>query len=541
MHNLLKRLNNENKEKRGVTKKRFVIGFTLAAAILLSAIPGDIYARQGDSGYEGGISSGETPSMTSQNAKSKYEYQYQEPCFLSGVPVIMKGTLTLNKSYTEDTKNNKQILTSQYVYALSNGTTDKLTRTLKFVTTITIKPNGQKVESTHLTLARETVNVGGTIYTIPSVADYELTKSILNDTKPAVNYYQGEIISKKKYRIGSSATSKDYTIVNSTTIYTGYDQYWSSAETQIINQEVVQQRAGKAPVTVGSVKMEVSTTTKKELQYYENLPEQSSIAGGYVQTQVNENVLKYTAELSELDRKKMPTTKLVTYTGDLKLESFPTSTRMVSPNLNILRGHPSEENIALMFGLEAFQSGEAADFDPQEYISRAEFVDAFLKVAPEVPLDPAFKPKKTTTRTNKNQVITSAFSDVPTSHAFFTGINEASKRSIISGNGKSKFRPEELITFSEAVAIMINALGLNGLAPNPVPVTSFKDNDKIPVYARAPMYVAEQIGLISEDAKGYIYPNSKITKAKFADMMRTYIDYMGKDIRKEYMDRLINY
>lgn len=540
LHNLLKRLNNKNKEKRGLTKKRSAIGFTLAAAILLSTIPGDIYARQGDSGYEGGISSGETPSMTSQTSKSKYQYQYEEPCFLSGIPIIMKGTLTLSKSLKDDTKNQQQVLTTKYVYSLSNGTTNKLSRTLTFVTTITTKPNGQKVESTQLTQASETVTIGGKTYVIPSVADYELTKSILNDSKPAVNYYQGEIISRKKYRIGSSQTSKEYVIVDSTTSYTGYDQYWSSAETQIINQEISQERAGKT-VVVGSVKMEVSTTTKKELEYYENLPEQSSIAGGYVQTQANENVLKYTAELSELDRKGLPTSKKVTHTSDLKLESFPTSTRMVSPNLNKLRGHPSEENIALMFGLEAFKSSEAADFDPQEYISRAEFVDAFLKVAPEVPLDPAFTKKKTTTKKTKNQTITSAFSDVPTSHIYLESINEASKRGIISGNGKSKFRPGDLITFSEAVAMMINTLGLNGLAPNPVPVTSFKDNDKIPVYARAPMYVAEQIGLISEDAKGYINPNSHITKAKFADMMRTYIDYMGKDIRKEYMDRLINY
>lgn len=541
MHNLLKKLNFKNKEKRGMTKKRSAIGLTLAAAILLSTIPGDIYARQGDSGYEGGISSGETPSMTSQSSKSKYQYQYEEPCFLSGVPVIMKGTLTLSKSLKDDSKNQTQVLTTQYTYSLSSGTTDKLSRTLTFVTTITTKPNGQKVESTQLTKASETVNVGGKKYEIRSIADYELTKSILNDTKPAVNYYQGEVISRKKYTVSGSQKTKDYVIVESTTLYTGYDQYWSSAETQIINQEIVRQSSGKA-VTVGSVKMEVSTTTKKELEYFENLPEQSSIAGGYVQTQANESVLKYTAVLSELDRYGQPTSKKVTYTKDLKLESFPTSTRLVSPNLNKLRGHHSEENIALMFGLEAFKPEKAADFDPQEYMSRAEFVDAFLKIAPEVPLDPAFNKKKnSSTKKSKKETVTSVFSDVPASHIYLESINEASKRGIISGAGKSKFRPEDLITLSEAVALMINTLGLNGLAPNPVPVTSFKDNDQIPVYARAPMYVAEQIGLISEDAKGYIYPNSNITKAKFADMMRTYIDYMSKDIRKEYMDRLISY
>lgn len=536
MRNLLVRWNKQLKKDIKSTV-RSAVCLIMAAAIIVTISPGKAFARQGDSGYEGGISSGETPSMTSMTSSSKYQYDYQEMCFLTGVPVKMTGKLTLTKKVKEDTKTKTQTLTTTYVYSLKNGTTNSLTRSLTFVTTITPKDNGQKVESTILTKATEAVRMGGTIFTIGSVADYELTKSILNDIKPAVNYYSGEIISRKKYRIGT--TGSDYIIVDSTSSYTGYDQYWSSAETQIIKQTIEQRRAGKDPVTVGDISMEVSTTTKKELKYYENLPEQSSIQGGYVQTQKNENVLKYTAQLSELDRKNLPTSKLVTYTDSLYLESFPSSSRLVSPNLNQIRGHASEQNIALMFGLEGFKN--TADFDPQEYITRSEFVDAFLKVAKEVPLDPAFKTKKTTTRTTKNVVETSAFSDVPASNAFFAGINEAAKRGVISGNGKSKFRPDELITVSEAVSLMVNTLGLNGLAPNPVPVTSFKDNDKIPSYARAPMYVAEKIGLISEDSKGYIYPNDKITKAKFSDMMKTYIDYMGKDIRKEYMERLISY
>ena len=540
MHKLLLKLRDGRVKKHGERGRRAVAGIILSAAILVSLTPGNTYARQGDSGYEGGISSGETPSMTSLSASSKYEYQYQEPCFLTGVPVIFTGKLTLTKKLKEDTKNKTQVLTTTYTYSLKNGSDNDLKRSLTFVTNITAKDNGQKVEETQLTNATESVKVGQTIYSIGSVADYDLTKSILSDFKPAVNYYSGEILSRKRYKVGTDPKTSYYVIVNSTGTYTGYDQYWSSAETQIINQIIQQQRAGKV-ITVGNAKIDVSTTTKKELTYDENISEHSSIQGGYAQTQKNENVLKFTVELSELDSKKLPTTKIVKHSDSLKLESFPTSTRLVSPNLNQLRGHASEENITLLFGLEAFKATEAASFDPQEYISRAEFVDAFLKIAPEVPLDPAFKAKKTTSKTTKNTTVTAAFSDVPVSHSYQTSIDDAAKRGIISGNGKSKFRPDELITMAEAVAMMVNTLGLNGLAPNPVPVTNFKDNDKIPAYARAPMYVAEKIGLISEDSKGYIYPNNKITKDRFADMMKTYIDYMGKDIRKEYMDKLISY
>jgi hypothetical protein len=55
------------------------------------------------------------------------------------------------------------------------------------------------------------------------------------------------------------------------------------------------------------------------------------------------------------------------------------------------------------------------------------------------------------------------------------------------------------------------------------------------------MYVAEKIGLIEEDSKGYIYPKSKVTKAKAADMMKAYIEYMNSGIRSEYMDKLLSY
>jgi hypothetical protein len=84
-------------------------------------------------------------------------------------------------------------------------------------------------------------------------------------------------------------------------------------------------------------------------------------------------------------------------------------------------------------------------------------------------------------------------------------------------------------------------MGLNGLAPNPAAVTSFKDNDTIPSFARPSMYVAEKIGLIQEDSKGNIHPNDKITKAKAADMMKAYIDYMSDEIRSDYMDKIVSY
>jgi N-acetylmuramoyl-L-alanine amidase len=510
-------------------KKRICLSLIFALLLTLLA-PGITFARQGDSGYEGGISSGEAPN--------KITYQYQEPCFLSGTPVVLSGTLLIKKALKEDAKTKIQELTTTYTYTLKNGAANTMTRNLVFVTTITLDDNGQKTESTQLKTARETLKVDGITYNIANITDYELSKSILNDIKPAVNYYAGELWSRKTYRIGTGTTNSDTTVVESTGKYYGYDEYWSSAEAQLMTQTISQCKPGKDPVIIGTVDIDISTTTKKQLKYYENQPNKISFEGGYVQVQQNENVLKYTAKMNELDKNKAPTGKNVISTKSLKMESFPTQTRLISPNLKNIKGHPSQESISLLFGLKAFK--DTTNFDPQEYMSRAEFIDAFVKVAKEVPVDPALKAKKPK-RSTKTVTPQSLFTDISSNHVFFTSINEAATRGIVTGNGKSQFRPDALITVAEAVTMMINSMGLNGLAPNPAAVTSFKDNDTIPAFARPSLYVAEKIDLIQEDSKGYIHPNTKVTKAKAADMMKAYIDFMSAGIRTEYMDKILSY
>lgn len=520
-------------------KKHICLGLAFTM-ILTFAVPNITSARQGDSGYDGGISSGEVPTTTtSSTTTSKYIYDYQEPCFLSGTPIILSGTVTISKKFKDDTKTNTQTLTTTYSYSLANAD-NKLVRSLVLTTTITPKANGQKTESTTVSKVTETITLGSTKYILAGTNDYVLSKSDLIDMKPAVNYYNGTLRTKKTYHVGT-AKSTDTVVVESSGNYSGYDEYWSSAEAQKIEQTISQRKPGKTVGNIGKVSIDISSTTKKELKYDESISEQTSVEGGYIQTQKNENILKYTAKLSELDKKGIPTTKVNTFTNSLKLESFPTQISLISPNLKAIKGHPSEDSITLMFGLEAFKNEEAVTFDPQEYMSRAEFIDAFLNVAKAVPVDSIFVPKKKTRNDKNVEEVKSLFTDVSANHAFFTAINESATRGIVYGNGKSQFRPSALITMQEAVTMLINSLGLNGLAPNPAPITSFVDNDSISSFARPSMYVAEKIGLIEEDSKGYIYPRAKVTKAKAADMMKAYIEYMNSGIRSEYMDKIISY
>jgi hypothetical protein len=263
-----------------------------------------------------------------------------------------------------------------------------------------------------------------------------------------------------------------------------------------------------------------------------------SLTGGYVQTQYNENVLKYSADLVELDKNKALTSKINKYSDSVKLESFHDSTPLASPPLNKIRGHADEEAMLLMFGLGAYK--EPPTFYPEEYISRAEFIDAFVKVAKEVPLDPFFIKKTTATRTQAVKEV-SPFADVSVNHPMYASISSAAKRGIITGNKQSLFRPDTKITKAEAVIMIINSLGLQDTAPNPTAVTSFRDNDSIASYARPAIYVAEKLDLIQADSKGNFNPSSWLTKAEAAQLMKRYIDYMSQDMREDYMEKLTNY
>lgn len=519
-----------------------IIASILSALLLVNAAPGISFAWRGDSGYEGGI------SQTPMNVDSKSTYKYQEICFLSGKPVILNANLKISKTPPKDNKkNNTQTITTTYTYtadpANKNAT---LARTLVFDTTILINPNGQKSETTKLSKATETITINGTTYTCnnsPTKTNYLLTKPVLYDVKPAVNYFFGDgMETQKTYTVMSGSTTStgtsDTITVSASGKNKGYEQYWSSVETQILHQTLTYCKAGGKPEQVGVADIQITATSTTTLKYYKNDDTPMSLLGGYVQTQYNENILKYSADLVELDKNKAATSKINKYIDSIKLESFRESTPLASPPLNKIRGHENEEAMLLMFGLGAYR--EPPTFYPEEYISRAEFIDAFVNVAKEVPIDPFFIKKITATKTKVVKEV-SPFSDVSLNHPLYSSISSAAKRGIITGNKQSIFRPDTKVTKAEAVIMIINSLGLQDTAPNPTAVTSFRDNDTIASYARPAVYVAEKLNLIEADSKGNFNPSSWLTKAEAAELMKRYIDYMSQDMREDYMERLTNY
>ena len=507
--------------------KRFTI-FAVCLVLIICMLPTEsALAREGDAGYEGGISSGDVAGKTS--------YEYQEVCFITGEPVVMKGTLIIKKQMKQDK------MTSTYTYNLKN--IDKavtLTRVLSFTTAVTKKDNGQIVEESSYTKApSEAIKFGGTSYILKSG---DFTRSSLVDAKPAINYYAGNIWGKKVYQAGTTANGGSVTLETTGNFY-GYDQYWGNAEVEVLNYVITGEKnnSGKIDKWGGTASVSLSSNVTRQLKYYKNQPDEISFEGGYVETQYNNNVLEYTCRLPEFDSKGISTDRMVSKSDSLKIETFPVQKRLPSVALSSVRGHWAENNIRLMFGLEVFK-GDGAGFRPDQYITRAEFTAAIVQAAKEVPSDPALATRiASRAQTSKKQALISPFDDVSIDNTYFAQINSAFKRGLINGKGKNLFGPNESLTVADALTIFIRALGLEALAPSPVAVTNFRDNDLIPASARNAAYVAARIGLIQGDDKGYLKPNEKLTKARTAAMINRLISYMQSGIRDEYRGNIINY
>jgi hypothetical protein len=489
--------------------------------------PSTAYATQGDCGYEGGISS---QVFSGKTTTGKASYNYSEVCFITGKPLVFTGTVTISKS----SKQSNTI--STYVYSLTN--TEKkatLTRTVVYNTKITKKDNGQTIEETSFSKTpTEVVKFDKTSYVLKS---YTFTKTNIIDPKPAVNYFAGNLWGKKVYQVGSSPAKATLQVETTGNFY-GYDQYWSNAEVQTLDYLVNYESTSGDDNWTGTASVTVSSNSSKQVKYEENEPDQISFDGGYVQTQQNDTVLDYSCSMPEFDSKGISTDNIINSKDNLKLEMFPSQSRLPVTDLNYLRGNWAEDDIKVLFGLEVFKSANGK-FDPQKFITRAEFASALMNAIKDIPTDPSIK--TTATKKSSKTKLTSPFNDVSVDSIYFNDINNAYKRGIFSGRGDKCFAPDDTITVAEAVYTFIKALGLQNMAPGSSTVTTFKDNDSIPSFARSSMYVAQEIGLVQADDRGYINSNSKITKGKAAVMLNSLIEYMRNGIIRDYRQNIINY
>lgn len=505
-------------------KNRFtpIIVITMCFALLTK--PVCVFAYTGSMGYEGGISAADP----FENG----EYSYREVCFLTGVPIVLEGTMTVKKSVRQGR------ISTTYTYDLSNTERDAtLTRVIVMDTITENKENGQVTETSKVTRRpTEIVRVADTTY---SLTGYHFSRSGITDPKPAVLYNAGEYNLTKAYQIDSGGTVQ----VQMTGTQYGYDQYWSSAKAGTVSVYIsTRLEAEENPAGWnGYATVTLSSVAKKGFRYIENEPWQISFEGGYVEQNWDESILEYDALLPEFDKEGTATGVMKQYKQRLGISSEPVSTRLMVPDLKHLKGHWAEEPIKILFSLEIIP-GTGEGFEPSKYVTRREFAAMLVRALKDIPEDPDMVNRtKTSPAIRSKAPEVSPFSDIQPDDPYYAEIKSASTRGIIHGTGGSNFSPDKLITFSEAVTMLIRAIGLESLAPYPDAVTPFVDNDMIPSYARNPAAAAYRIGLVKGDNRGFFHPNQNITYERASALIYRLVQYMGEELVKDYRDRFLDY
>ena len=131
--------------------------------------------------------------------------------------------------------------------------------------------------------------------------------------------------------------------------------------------------------------------------------------------------------------------------------------------------------------------------------------------------------------------------DVRVDHPYYQEIKAVSQAGVIKGTRPGSFDPGGVLTRAQAITALIRALGFEGLAPfNPSP-TPFRDDQEIPYWARDAIYVAAEMGLVSGDAFGRVLPGETMSRAEAAVFLQRFINYMQREMKSEYRDRLLHF
>ncbi len=503
----------------GKKVKRGMI-FVIVSMLLFAT---GVQAKQGDNGYVGGISSGETSG-------SKY-FDYQEVVFIAGEPILFSGQVLVKRSEKSDSE------TITYRYDLTHGEEDKLTRTVIYTTEIT-NTNDQIIKDTVLkSKPTEKITIDGKTYSLDDDSNVDFSMSTITDDRPAADYFAGNWNGKKVY-IGSD--DERITLTSTGSLY-GYDQYWGSAETEEILMYIECESGtdDEEDNWGGTVNIKISSTSTQALIYETNRPNEISFEGGYRQRKENNSVLTYTAKLPEFDSDGIATDRKETYTDSISQENYPQQTRLYVPNLKQIKGHWSEEDVKQLYSLEILDN--PSNFKPNQYMTRAEFAKAIV-LAGKIPVEEDTG-KKVNPRLKKNTDDEQGlpYSDVPENHPYYKYIEALYNTGVMTGVGEQRFHPDDIINRAQAFTIFIRVLGFEGLAPNPTGITYFRDNDDIPDWARNSINVASYISLVEGDDYGYLNPNEPMTKAEAAVVLNRLVEYLRQGIVREYRDRVLMY
>lgn len=463
------------------------------------------------------------------------EYEYQELVFLSGQPVKFVGKVTVS----DRTKTDSRTISYKFTLAPEDKTIKgKLDRKVTYEIDYTRRDDkGQTIASDTVKSYSETVTFDKDKYVLD---DYQFSKGEIIDNRPASDFSSGTLTARKYYKINKT---EGEAIVEISGGDVGYENFWGSTETQLINYaiEVDTQKKDDEGETEsqswqGTVTAQVSDSMTKTLKYDENEASYSSFPGGHVRVTSRQMVSHYDYDLPRVVDGTVNNDRRNRGVAELNASMTPRIERLIVPKFRDTGGHWAEEDINKLYSLDVFD-GNSQFFLADAPMTRLDFARAVVKAC-DIRTETATTARK---RPSKKEKPVSIFRDVAVTDSNYEYVKQAVDKGIISGVAPGQFDPQGSLTRAQAITIIIKALGFEGRAPSPGYATSFVDDRSIPSWARDSIYMAAEIGLVQGDNANRVNPNQVMTRAEASALLVKFLNFLEVDLQKDYRENIVLY
>lgn len=488
-------------------------------------------------------------------------YYYEELSFMSGKPVVLKGTVTV-----PNVPNSKEYKLS-VKYELQNKVEEmNISRTVSYaVKESTSNEMGQKI--TNWTIPegglKETVKIKDKTYELSS---FQFDNSSIRDKKPAIDFISSNIYYKKVFHTDGalSDTGSRIVIIGESKTDLAYENYWSKLNSRIIGVSVEYDDLPK-PTIAGSVgpdtpatpqsaglswkgtaQYKFSTNTQSSFENVVNDVQSISFKKGLLKSENTEDVLSYSydmpafgtaKETEEKEENREEQVKRNKGEGMLSAYVYEKSTRLPVPKFKDIGGHWAEKDIFKLASIEAFEMDEV--FFPDVFVTRAQFARAMVNSVSHVDTESVEQRKAELIKSKRKGADPLPFEDVPRDDRYFVFIDKANSEGIMVGEGNEQFLPARPLTRAEAITVMMRSIGVVDIAPAMPFDTGFVDDKDIPVWAKPSIYMAREIGVVKGYEDGTSQPLSHVTRAEASAMLSRLIEHLRRDITLDYRERLL--
>lgn len=459
-------------------------------------------------------------------------YEYSEYFFLTGEPILLTGTVEIEDIPDRDNYN------IDYSFELSNQDENiTFERDISYSVTNKKDPDAsQTIYKADISDIDESITVDGVNYNLGS---YLFDRSKLIDNTPAVDYYSGNLYFKKVYYINGDSVTNEGKIIHEMNSLTdiGYDHYWGDSETLVIEHKISAEVPSADDIINwnGYITTKNSSTDKRRFKYNETEPQNISFRGSYVKSNTMENIVQCTYDLPTVSDDSVDEYDRVDDEKNITKDVITNYESLISPKIKDIGGHWAEKEIFLLRSLGIFNNSNEY-FAPDSQMNRMMFGKAIANSLAN--LEDGDLTDQIIRNRNQNDD-EELFIDIEKDDPDYKYVEFLKNRKIMQGE-YGYFKPYRPVTRAEAVKTMVNALGLEYLAPMPPYRTKFTDDKKIPKWAKDSVYVANEIGLVSGYPDGSFRPDKYLNKADATALIMAFIRHIKDNITIDYREKIIN-